>query len=222
MTHSRFGAVAFRRLDGMTSPSNGRTNAELTVSSVFVDPRTQPDPRVPRPPARFATDVEERNDLHLLCRVGQLYELERLIQDGRPLQIPPGPAIDRRWRFRPALETTLERQDVSLILLLLANGYDLTAEPECPLTRALQIRRWDIVDNAGRAGRGDCGGHQGPGEVPHSQQFSAGVPVAGEAFYLPQLAEGGVVVVLLRWAFGLELAVTEPYPQSTIAALEDV
>lgn len=112
----------------------------------FVDPRTNPDPEAPRTPARHTSNPEELADLHRFCREGRLYDVERWIQAGRPLQLPAGFPIDRRRRFRTALEIAFERQDQALLLLLLANGYDQAAEPECPLDVALRLRRRDLLD----------------------------------------------------------------------------
>jgi hypothetical protein len=74
-----------------------------------------------------------------------LYDVERLIRAGRPLQLPAVSPGDRR-PVRTALEIALERQDHSLVLLLVANGYDLGAEPECPLDAAFRLRRRDLLD----------------------------------------------------------------------------
>jgi hypothetical protein len=55
-------------------------------------------------------------------------------------------AVEQPRRFRTALEIALERQDHSLVLLLVANGYDVNAEPESPLDQALRLRRLDFLD----------------------------------------------------------------------------
>jgi hypothetical protein len=55
------------------------TKAGESVSIAFLDPRTNPDPRAPRPPARFTTDVDELTELSRLCRDGRLYDVERWI-----------------------------------------------------------------------------------------------------------------------------------------------
>lgn len=112
----------------------------------FVDPRTDPDPSAPRPPSRFTRNPEELAGLHRFCREGRLYDVERWIRSGRPLQLPAGFLIDRRHRFRTAVEIAFDRQDHALLLLLLANGYDQAAEPECPLDVALRARRKDLLD----------------------------------------------------------------------------
>jgi hypothetical protein len=88
------------------------------VTPTFIDPRTHPDPRDPRPLARFTGDADELEELHRSCREGRLYAVERWIQAGRPLQLAPGSPVPRRRRVRTALEIALERQDYSLVLLL--------------------------------------------------------------------------------------------------------
>ena len=116
------------------------------MSPTFIDPRTHPEPRAPRPPARFTGDADELEGLHRSCREGRLYDVERWIQAGRPLQLAPGSPVPRRRRFRTALEIGLDRQDHSLVLLLVANGYDCSAEAESPLDTALRLRRRDLLD----------------------------------------------------------------------------
>lgn len=66
------------------------------MTATFVDPRTEPDPRAPRPPARFAAEAAELEELHRSCREGRLYDVERWIRDGRPLQLRAGFRIDGR------------------------------------------------------------------------------------------------------------------------------
>jgi hypothetical protein len=115
------------------------------VPTTFVDPRNDPDPRAPRAPARFTTNAAELEELHRFCLDGRLYDVERWIQAGRPTQLAAGSLIEPR-RFRTALEIAFERQDHSLMLLLIANGYDVNAEPESPLDQALRLRRLDFLD----------------------------------------------------------------------------
>ena len=116
------------------------------MSSSFVDPRSDPDPRAPRPPARFTEHASELEELHRFCKAGHLYDVERWIRAGRPLQLTPDRLVSIRGRYQSALEIALERRDHSLVLLLLANGYDLSAERESPLDRALLTRRRDLLD----------------------------------------------------------------------------
>jgi len=114
------------------------------VQVPFVDPRTNPSPGDPRPPARVTTAAGDLAELLELCRSGRLYDVERWIQAGRPLQLAAG--TPERRRQDTALAIALDRQDQALTLLLLANGYDLTLEPRNPLDTALSMRRQDLLD----------------------------------------------------------------------------
>ncbi len=116
------------------------------VNNTFVDPRTRPDPKDTRPPFRITGEVDELSEFHDLCRKGRLYDIERWIQAGQPLQLRFEQPQDRPRGFHTALEIALDRRDHSLVLLLLANGYDIGAEPACPLDRALRLRRRDLLD----------------------------------------------------------------------------
>jgi len=109
----------------------------------FIDPRVEPAPSAERPLARFATQTTELAELHQLCHDGRLYDVERWIQLGRPLQV--GDAI-LRGRARSALEIALETGNHALLLLLLSNGYDPNRELNCPLDFTLRARRFDLLD----------------------------------------------------------------------------
>lgn len=113
--------------------------------TTFVDPRTDPDPRGARPSARRTTDPDELTELHRFCREGRLYDIERWIQIGRPIQLAEGTPVRRR-RPSSALEIALEDENHALTLLLLCNGYDPNLEPDCPLDLAMRARRWDLLD----------------------------------------------------------------------------
>ncbi|HKH44765.1 MAG TPA: hypothetical protein VKM72_08885 [Thermoanaerobaculia bacterium] len=85
-------------------------------------------------------------EFHRFCLDGRLYDIERWIQSAGPMQLTAGSLAERPRRSSTALETALERQDHSLALLLVANGYDVNAEPESPLDQALRLRRLDFLD----------------------------------------------------------------------------
>lgn len=132
-----------------TQPSRSRSSGWVLSGEVlptFVDPRSNPDPRAPRASARFTTKAAELEDLHRFCLGGRLYDVERWIQAGGPMQLAAGSPSEQRGHFRTALEIALERQDHSLALLLVANGYDVNSEPEPPLDRALRLRRLDLLE----------------------------------------------------------------------------
>lgn len=95
--------------------------------------------------AASTVDFEVLTELHRLCREGRLYDVERWIQDGRPLQLAKGVQVKRR-RTTSALEIALGREDHATVLLLLCNGYDPNLETDSPLDLALQSRRWDLLD----------------------------------------------------------------------------
>jgi len=111
----------------------------------FVDPRTEPAPPPRQRWAPTTSDPESLAQLHRLCREGRLYDVERWIEAGRPLQTKAGVSPKSR-RPTSALEIALEKESHSLVHLLLCNGYDPNLEPHCPLDLALRARRWDLID----------------------------------------------------------------------------
>src|SRR6266566_3580740 len=104
--------------------------------TAFVDPRQHPDPPSPvsREPAAYG---EELRELVQLCRAGRVYDVERWIQEGRPIQ-----ARSYKTPKKPEVETPLRAavrtSHRDLVLLLLCNGYQLDLEP----------RGWDSTLNA--------------------------------------------------------------------------
>ena len=98
----------------------------------------------PRPRRRKTSTPEDLDNLHVACREGRLYDVERWITEGRPLQLASTAATRRRRTT--ALGIALERQDHALVLLLLCNGYDPHSEPRGALDTALETRRVDLVD----------------------------------------------------------------------------
>ena len=95
--------------------------------------------------ARTTNEPSALSELHCLCRDNRLYDVERWIQAGRPLQLAEGTTVRRR-RATSALEITLVGGNQALVLLLLCNGYDPNLESRCPLDLALRSRRWDLLD----------------------------------------------------------------------------
>ena len=92
--------------------------------------------------AQFPEDVRV---LHQLCREGRLYEIERWIDDGKPLQLAPE-SIRKGTRPKTALEIALETGQHSLASLLLKSGSRLELERYAPLDLVLRSRRWDLFD----------------------------------------------------------------------------
>lgn len=110
----------------------------------FIDPRGELEaPSLSRTPcARTTPDPDALTELHQLCRAGRLYDVERWIKDGRPLQLADGITVKGR-RLTSALEIALDDGNHALVLLLLCNGYDPNLEPRSPLDLVLRARRWD-------------------------------------------------------------------------------
>ena len=112
--------------------------------SHFVDPRANPEPSAGKPPACTTDDPALLEELHLLCRQGRLYEVERWITAGRPLQLEETLAGQRRRVT--ALQIAIKQQHQALVLLLLCNGYDPNLEPQCALDIAFDVRRTDLAE----------------------------------------------------------------------------
>lgn len=118
--------------------------SDNSVMNAFIDPRNELAPGSNRPPARTATEPEELAELHRLCREGRLYDVERWIRVGRPVQLARGTPV-KRARLTSALEIAIQAKNHSLVSLLLHNGYDPNREFRSPLDLALQARRFDLV-----------------------------------------------------------------------------
>ena len=88
----------------------------------------------------LAHSPEDVRPLHQLCREGRLYDVERWIADGKPLQLTPE-AVPKGARPKTALQIALETGQHSLATLLLKNGYRLELERYAPLDVALRSRR---------------------------------------------------------------------------------
>jgi len=93
----------------------------------------------------LAHSPEDIRLLLQLCRFGRLYDVERWIDDGKPLQLTPE-ALPKGARPKTALQIALETGQHSLATLLLRNGYRLVFERYAPLDLALRSRRWDLFD----------------------------------------------------------------------------
>ncbi len=112
--------------------------------SNFVDPR---DALAKGDIALLPRATDDPNDLvelHRLCRESRIYEVERWIAAGRPLQLAHGTRL--REQTKSALKIALEARNHALVHLLLCNGYEPNLERDSPLNEALQSRRWDLVD----------------------------------------------------------------------------
>lgn len=110
----------------------------------FIDPRMESAPSAEKGRAPTTDRAEELSELHAFCRDGRLYDVERWIRNGRPLQATGG--MPNARRVTAALEIALEAGNHSLVLLLLTNGYDPNQEGTDPVGLALRARRFDLVD----------------------------------------------------------------------------
>src|SRR3990172_8855343 len=93
----------------------------------------------------LAHSLEDVLPLHQLSREARLYDVERWIADGKPLQLTPE-AVPKGTRPKTALQIALETGQHSLVTLLLQNGYQLELERYAPLDFVLRSRRWDLFD----------------------------------------------------------------------------
>ena len=113
----------------------------------FVDPRSNPEPppRVSRDPAAYG---EELRELITLCTAGRVYDVERWIQDGRPIQALTYKR-PKKARVVSPLRAAIRKRHLDLVLLLLCNGYrlDLEADGEdSVLDEALEVPAFDILE----------------------------------------------------------------------------
>src|SRR4051794_31324997 len=66
----------------------------------FIDPRVDRSPTVAKPLPRTTRQADDLTELHALCRDGRLYDVERWIASGRPLQTAQEAANGRANRLR--------------------------------------------------------------------------------------------------------------------------
>src|SRR5690242_7560487 len=98
-----------------------------------------------------AVDYAEIEPLIKYCNLGHLFEVQKWIAEGRPVNPPPLPA--RKQRARSPLEVAIDKGFHSLVQVLLEGG--AIQEPagfESPMHRALRLRRFDIVQLLGARG----------------------------------------------------------------------
>ena len=113
--------------------------------TAFVDPRLYPEPpaRLSREPAAHG---DELRDLVRLCGAGRVYDVERWIQEGRPIQ-----ALCYKTPRKPAIESPLHAavrtNHRDLVVLLLCNGDRLDLEQQgwdSVLNQALENRAFEF------------------------------------------------------------------------------
>lgn len=113
----------------------------------FVDPRSNPEPpsRVSREPAAHGDELRE---LVHFCANGCVYEAERWIRRGRPIQAL-NYKIPKRGTLESPVRAAVRTKHRDLVLLLLYNGYLLGLEPidrGSVLDEALEARAFDLAD----------------------------------------------------------------------------
>src|SRR5437879_2139118 len=92
------------------------TPASHSSMPIFADPRDNVVPGAERLRPRTTTEPAELADLNQLCREGRLYDVERWIRDGRPLQLAQGTPV-KRARATSALEIATQGGNHALVLL---------------------------------------------------------------------------------------------------------
>ena len=95
-----------------------------------------------------AAHGEELRELVQLCSAGHVYDVERWIQDGRPIQALTYKRPGKASVISP-LCTAIRKKHRDVVLLLLCNGYRLDLEAKVGysvLDEALSVRAFDIVD----------------------------------------------------------------------------
>lgn len=83
--------------------------------------------------------------LRTLCAKGKLYEVERWITEGRPLQYPP-PADRKLQRKDTPLQTAVSKGFHSLAAVLQTNGDDPNGDYYECLSHPVRARDHDMVD----------------------------------------------------------------------------
>jgi hypothetical protein len=115
------------------------------TEETFVDPRTHSQPPFTGSLRGRAEDPTELADLLRLCRAGRIYEVERWIQDGRPVHAASYRSRGNK-RIKSALEIAIETNQYDLALLLLCNGFPADCDDESLLVRALDDRQSEFFE----------------------------------------------------------------------------
>jgi ankyrin repeat protein len=88
----------------------------------WIDPRTDPSPPYRGLERPLAADGSALAGLIAACKEGRLYDIERWIADGRPIQAEPAWTRQNRRRETP-LSAAMAQGSFDLVRLLLCNGY---------------------------------------------------------------------------------------------------
>lgn len=116
------------------------------MMTTFIDPRSDPAPPA-QISVRTATHGEQLRELVHHCLAGHVYDVERWIQNGRPIQ-----ALTYKRPKKAAVVSpmcaAIRTKHRDIVLLLLCNGYRLDLEAtdgNSVLNEALTIRAFDIL-----------------------------------------------------------------------------
>src|SRR5687768_16014102 len=96
-------------------------------------------------PPRPCGDLIAVEPLLALCASGKLYEVEKWIAEGHPLQFPV-PEDRKLQRRSTALQIAVERRFHSLASLLLANGYDPNGDYYECLSPAVRAKDREMIE----------------------------------------------------------------------------
>ncbi len=93
---------------------------------------------------RRAQSNEELEPLVSLCKTGRLFDVQKWVEAGRPLDPPP--STSNRTRKKSPLEYALDLGFHSMVEVLLEGGASLRPDNTfCPMELALSKRRFDLV-----------------------------------------------------------------------------
>lgn len=112
----------------------------------WVDPREFPDPPLRISPRPLAPDVSGILDLLRLCREGRVYEVEKWIQEGKPIQAAVYRHGAQSHRLDSPLRVAIKTRQFDLTRLLLVNGFLPDLEQESILELILHSRAKDYLD----------------------------------------------------------------------------
>ncbi len=113
------------------------------MATNFVDPRVNPAPPFRGKPRPLAEDRAAVAGLMDALEDGRLYDAERWIADGGPIQFRY--PEDRRRGWKSPLQSAIRAGLHDAVLLLLCNGYRPKLERFCPYTDALRYGCHSVV-----------------------------------------------------------------------------
>jgi hypothetical protein len=112
---------------------------------MFMDPRTGAKPPFTGSPPEPSSDPKELIPLVALCREGRIYDVERWIQEGKPIHARVYRGRGAR-RIDTPLEIAIATNQYDLALLLLCNGFPPDSGDESPLDLALREKKLNLFE----------------------------------------------------------------------------